>query len=180
MTVLIIPMQNLTNEVDVNGIFLITFVVEIILIFPTVLGNGLILYCIRTNKTLHSKSFILIANLASLDLLFGIIFIPFDMATYLIPETRRNKISCLLRNGFAIFLVGASALDLLLMSADRYLAISNPLLHLQFAKKNLVVLISLCWILAAIVAILPLLGWNSWKPTVKCVNNWFGAFDFRY
>lgn len=156
------------------------FVSEIILFTPTVFGNSLLIYCIKVNRSLHTRSFILMANLAVADLLCGLVFMPFDMSTYIFPDLRGHKLLCLLRNSLSIWSVGASILNLLLMSIDRFLAIFKPLLHMKMSKTYMTVLIGASWLSSATIAYLPLMGWNSWNETNKCIHKWFAPIPEGY
>jgi len=146
-----------------------------------VFGNLLLIYCIKHYKTFHTRSYILIANLAVSDFLIGAVFIPYDMPTVCwFPQMRQNKITCILRNAFLLTFVGDSVISLLLISLERYAAIAYPLWHLKLSPNWLIGLIVLAWSFSSILAILPLMGWNSWNTTLKCTRRWNDTYARDY
>lgn len=149
----------------ISIIFIIT---EGVMMIPTVLGNCLLVTCIKRYKTLHATSYILIANLSMSDLLLGLVFIPYDMMFWYFPVLRENKYTCLLRNVLLMEFVGASVFNQLFLSLERYVAVAYPLWHLQLPRAWFICSITIPWIIATVVAVLPLFGWNSWNSTVKC------------
>lgn len=162
-----------TDKVDWHEQFhLVLFLFEIVIVVPTVIGNSMLIYCIQVNKNLHTKSYILIANLAVADLLCGLLFMPFDITTYIYPKLRENKFTCLLRNSLSFWSVGASILNLLLISIDRFLAILKPFTHLTTSKKYVFSLICVSWTSSTTLAYLPLIGWNSWNEEDDCIDEW--------
>lgn len=173
--------MNTTNFNSFNDtIFLTFFTIEGIIAIPTVFGNLLLIYCIKHYKTFHTRSYILIANLAVSDFLIGAVFIPYDMSTVGFPQMRQNKITCILRNALLLTFVGASVVNLLLISLERYAAIAYPLWHLKLSPNWLIGSIILAWSFSSILAILPLMGWNSWNTTLKCTRKWNDTYAHSY
>ena len=76
----------------------------------------------------------MIANLAVSDFLIGAVFIPYDMSTVGFPQMRQNKIT----NAFLLTFVGASVVNFLLISVERYAAIAYPLWHLKLSPNWLI------------------------------------------
>jgi len=93
---------------------------------------------------------------------------------------RQNKITCILRNAFLLTFVGDSVINLLLISLERYAAIAYPLWHLKLSPNWLIGLIVLAWSFSSILAILPLMGWNSWNTTLKCTRRWNDTYARDY
>ena len=151
-----------------DRISIIFIVTEGVIMIPIVLGNCLLIICIKRHKTLHAKSYILIANLSMSDLLLGLVYIPYDMTFWYFPVLRENKFTCLLRNVLLLEFVGASVFNQLFLSVERYIAVAYPLWHLQLPRTWLICSITIPWIIATVIAVLPLFGWNSWNSTVKC------------
>lgn len=143
--------------------------IEVIIFLPTIFGNSLILISIARFKRLRSRMNILIANLAVSDLLIGCVMIPYDMCFINFSFLRNGKYTCLLRHSIEASFLGASVLNLLVISVERYLAIVKPLKHVQKATSRLLmIMIASSWTVAIVVACLPLIGWNSWTPTTPC------------
>lgn len=160
--------------------FLSVFITEGIIIIPTIFGNLLLVYSIIRFRTLHKRSYILICNLALSDLLFGLLFIPYDMISFVVPEVRQNKLTCLLREFLLLGLVGGSVMNMLVISIERYTAIKYPLWHFKLSQKCLVIPISFSWLTSIFIAVLPLFGWNSWNTTLKCTYQWIDALNPKF
>ena len=155
-------------------------VAEGLVLIPTVLGNVFLIYCIKRYKSLHKRNYYLIANLAVSDLLVGLLFIPYDMAAVWYPEIRRKKITCLLRSAFLHCLLGASDLNLLVISLERYTAIRFPLWHLRLSNSSVCLPIATAWAITILISVLPFLGWNSWNDQLKCKYKWYAPLSDSY
>lgn len=173
-------MNNTDQATSAKTFDLALFIIESIILLPTILGNILLIYCVSRYKKLHTRSYILIANLAASDLLFALIFLPYDMSAFGFPEIRKNKLTCLLRNVLLLTFVGASVFNLLVISFERYLAIAYPLWHLKLSRRWLIVAIVSSWSLSTFISVLPLSGWNSWNSSRRCIHSWFTILTGEY
>ena len=149
---------NSTNKVDFNDKLFLT--VEGIIATPTVLGNFLLIYCIKRYKTLHTRSYILIANLAVSDLLFGLVFIPYDMTdgSWCSRNTRKQG-NVPSRYALMSEFADASVFTLVVISLELYAAIVYPFWHLQLSSNWLIGPIASTWTLSSIIVVLPFIGW---------------------
>lgn len=180
-TVNLVGTMNGTDLESFNKTYLSTaFITECIIVLPTVFGNFLLIYCITRYRALHTRSYILIANLAVSDLMFGLIFLPFDMLSVAVKEIRENKTACLLRNALMFDFIGASTFILLIISIERFIAVTYPLWHLKLSKKMVFGAIGMAWTLSTVLSILPLLGWNSWNYSKKCKDKWHDSLTNGY
>ncbi|XP_041457371.1 adenosine receptor A2a-like [Lytechinus variegatus] len=137
---------------------------EIIIAALSVIGNGLVLYIYTSNSRLHTVTNYFIVSLAIADFLVGLLGVPFAILT---NETlpHGSFYGCLIMLNFLLWLCGASTFSLIGVSLDRYIAISYPLRYNVFVTPlRAIVVIIVCWIMAAIVGFLPVVGWNKGEP----------------
>jgi hypothetical protein len=52
--------------------------------------------------------------------------------------------------------------------------------HLKLSPNWLIGSIILAWSFSSILAILPLMGWNSWNTTLKCTRKWNDTYAHSY
>lgn len=144
------------------------FVVNVLLITLTVLGNLLTISAILWSRKLSS----IIANqfifsLAVSDLFVGLT-IPYHMAFYITEDFGSGKYSCLLRFVMISFACSSSISNLLVIAADRYVAIVYPLHYNRIiTRKSAVCLTIFGWSLSFTVAAIPLV-WNDWERGPSC------------
>ena len=139
------------------------FIIDVILILPTILGNSLILISLIRYKSLRkTKAFILIGNLAVSDLLVGLVVIPMDIYLLLTDYLSNNRTYCLYYYCLIYTLITASVLNLFLLSVERFHAIIRPFQHnLRFTARRVYLIICITWLLVILFGSLPLLGWKT-------------------
>ena len=121
----------------------------------TILLNLLVMVAVATKGRLQSKSNVAIACLATADLLVGIIGQPLMIAVTITTLQSKTTIeTCLVQTAaklFNNFLIFSSLAHLVLMSADRYLAIMYPYRYMFIVTKfSLLVASAITWILCSI------------------------------
>ncbi|XP_071131266.1 histamine H2 receptor-like [Mytilus edulis] len=159
---------------------LVFLFIELIIFLPIIFGNTLILISIFKFKRLRTRINMLIANLATSDLLIGTVMIPYDLFFIFNAPMRHDKYTCLLRYTFETSFLGSSVLNLLVISIERYLAIMYPLQHASRATRRwLISLMASSWIISIFVACLPLLGWNSWYPGIPCDSTYINPKSYK-
>lgn len=124
-------------------------------------GNLLVLAAIAVNRNLRSISDLFIANLAVADLCQAALAIPLRVAILL--QTRPEpSIPCGVVVCFAILFGGASNLNILFVSVDRFIAIKWPFkCHTWITMKLFVCSVLTIWLSLVVFAILPLVGWGG-------------------
>lgn len=146
-------------------------VVSAVLMAPTVFGSTLILYCVCKYPGLRTKMNGLIVNLAIADLLVGLVVFPYNMAAILIPSINKGKITCLLKHSFYTTFIGASILNMFIISLERYSAVMSPLkYHINYSTKRLKRYCIAGWSTSVTLGILPLMGWNTWSLDQPCFS----------
>lgn len=149
---------NIPYTGTVLWVFTYTVIVAI-----SVIGNTLTILAILTSRKLQnllSNRFVL--SLAVSDLLVGC-SVPYHMVPHYFPEMNMTKTPCLLRFSLIAFACASSIYNLLLVSADRYVAIVHPLHYSRcMTRKVSLILISLVWTIALGLGSC-LLYWNHWN-----------------
>ncbi|XP_063446726.1 allatostatin-A receptor-like [Mytilus trossulus] len=113
-----------------------------------VLGNLFVIIVVCSQRQKRNTTDILIVNLAVVDFLFIMMYVPYIVTTYFKGSWVFGDIVCKLSN--YIFCVSAtiSVYTLVLMSLDRYLAIVHPITSTQFrTKKNFNLVVFITWLI---------------------------------
>jgi len=130
-----------------------------------VIGNLVILGSTYTYKKLHNTRNTLLCSVAVSDLIMGFFTIPMYATAYLEPERIRDsgKHICLLWFFSIQIAAGPSLSSLLLISADRFIAVFMPIQYdTIMSKRNCKVFIAIVWIYNISVGVLPFLGVNTY------------------
>ena len=155
---------------NTSGLYVLTMeflwfsILGCLLAFLAAVGNGLVSYVIITKPRLHSSANWFVLSLAVADFCVALTFVPY------IFICDPNDIYC--HNGVMLYIwwcfLGASAANLCVMVADRYISILWSLRYNDLmTTKRVVLLISTAW-LFPLVFILITLSWEySSKKEVK-------------
>uniref|UniRef100_A0A8C5MDK0 G-protein coupled receptors family 1 profile domain-containing protein n=1 Tax=Leptobrachium leishanense TaxID=445787 RepID=A0A8C5MDK0_9ANUR len=112
----------------------------------------------RLIKKNRCKSYIFVLNLAAADLLVGLMCIMEALDDVYDGDFDKNLFFCLLRLCFTVTPCIGSMLTLLLISLDRYLAVTLPLYYCKIMNmKSICALISILWLVAFFIGHLPLI-----------------------
>lgn len=171
--ILLAEMNNTTVNTDFSDSHYkhVVFILDALLMLPTIFGNSLILYCVLTYPNLKRKIYGLIANLALADLLIGSILFPYEMTAILIPSLDRRKYLCIFKHSLFTILIGASEMNLFMISMDRYFSVLHPLkYHTSFTTGRLKRYCAIGWSITIILGILPFFGWNTWELNTPCTT----------
>ncbi|XP_030287609.1 trace amine-associated receptor 13c-like [Sparus aurata] len=116
----------------------------------TILGNSFVILSICHFKQLHSPTNVLILSLALVDLLVGVLVMPFSATRTVHICWFYGDTFCQLHASFELFLIIASIFHLICIAVDRHQAICNPL-HYSRKITITVAMIMACvsWALAA-------------------------------
>nr|ANO39118.1 GCR317 [Schmidtea mediterranea] len=158
-------MQVLTSII-VPALFGIIFVVGL-------LGNGLVIAVIIRNGHMRNSTNILISSLAFADLTFIVFCIPLTISIYIYQGWIWNNFLCMIYQYLTWLTVYCSVYTLVLMSADRYLAIVHPITSVNWRTRNRsLTAVYISWI-ALIIINLPFLIHSRVLYTipVKLANN---------
>ncbi|XP_069784160.1 sphingosine 1-phosphate receptor 4 [Narcine bancroftii] len=125
-----------------------------------VIENLLVFFAILNNKRFRSWVYYCIANITLCDLWNGTAYI---LNLCLSGENTFHITPTVwfLREGVLFFALAASTFSLLITAMERYATMVRPVPHTSANKTYRVYcLIGLCWLVASLIGLLPLFGWN--------------------
>ncbi|XP_069495674.1 olfactory receptor 51A4-like [Ambystoma mexicanum] len=132
-----------------------------------ILGNGSILFVIKSEQSLHAPMYYLLSVLAVTDLALSLTTLPTMLKVFLFNSREIHIDACLSQvyfmNLFTIMESGA----LLAMALDRFIAICDPLRYVSIFSNSTVARIGWSISLRAIMLILPEPFLDRWLPFCK-------------
>ncbi|XP_048842034.1 trace amine-associated receptor 1-like isoform X1 [Brienomyrus brachyistius] len=118
----------------------------------TVLGNLLVIVTISHSKQLHTPTNYLILSLAVSDFLLGAVVMPPSLIRSLETCWYLGDWFCRIHTSIETLLIVASIFMLYLISVERYVAVSQPLLyHVLITTRVAKYMILTCWVLSALI-----------------------------
>ncbi|XP_063269646.1 histamine H2 receptor [Prinia subflava] len=133
------------------------------LILIIVCGNIIVCLAVTLDRRLRSLTNCIIVSLAITDLLLGLLVVPFSALYELSGEWPFSSAFCNVYTSLDVMLCTASILNLLLISLDRYFAVTTPLRYCQVVTPSRVAVgLAVIWAVSLMVSFLPIhLGWNT-------------------
>ncbi|XP_049432663.1 trace amine-associated receptor 13c-like [Epinephelus fuscoguttatus] len=117
----------------------------------TILGNSVVIVSVSHFKELHNPTNVLIVSLALVDLLVGVIVMPFSTIRTVQGCWFYGDDFCLLHTSFDVFFTTVSILHLICIAVDRQQAICNPLHYSRNITMPVAwVMVFASWALAAV------------------------------
>ncbi|XP_031563620.1 alpha-1A adrenergic receptor-like [Actinia tenebrosa] len=147
----------------VEGVFIVVLAVI------AIIGNGLIIYVIYRNRTLHVLRNLFIASLSLSDFCMGCTDVLYQGIGKLVPNYKPPHFSfCYFVLFCGVLFGSASVFNLTAMTINRYIAISYPLHYSQYVtSRRSAMILLLLWLAACCLALPPLL----WRPVdVVCYS----------
>ncbi|KAL4232421.1 octopamine receptor [Mactra antiquata] len=127
-----------------------------------VLGNSLVVAAVLTTRKLRTVTNIFIVSLACADLLLGFSVLPFSISIEVVDNWLWGDIWCSIWLAIDVWLCTASILSLCAISFDRYVAVTHPIRYPSIMSPYRGrILVAFVWILAFVICLPPLLGWND-------------------
>ncbi|XP_039357444.1 olfactory receptor 4D1-like [Mauremys reevesii] len=123
------------------------FVIFFIIYVNTWLGNFTIITTVITDRQLHTPMYFLLANLAFLDVSESSVNAPKLLSGLLTQSKTISFNECILQMFFFHLIGGAMVFLLVVMAADRYVAIYKPLRYMTIMNRGVcVVLVLNAWL----------------------------------
>ena len=161
-----------------NTVSIVYIVCEALIAILTIIGNFLVLLAIRKNRRLQTTTNVFIGSLAFADLLVGILVEPMAVLSY--KGLPRDFYGCVLVNSSLVLLTQCSVNGLVMVAIDRFFAIKMPFLYTKYFTSRFALFLTLIgWIVAIIVGMVPMMGWNL-GPTDDGVCSFIGVIDLKY
>ena len=154
--------QDRTKAALVPVVFCVIFVIGIV-------GNGLLVWIVFRNKTMHNTPNILIVSLAVGDIFLLVFSVPFKATHYTFVSYPYGLAVCKLATFAETLSLGVSVFTLTVLSWGRYLAITRPIQVVATGHRfrNTFLVVVAIWVTSALLASL-----ESVKTTVQ-------VFDFE-
>nr|XP_020448180.1 adenosine receptor A1-like [Monopterus albus] len=133
---------------------------EVVIALSSVIGNVMVVWAVRINRSLRDTTFCFIVSLALADIAVGALVIPLAITISIGLQT--HFYSCLMVACTVLVLTQSSILALLAIAIDRYLRVKIPMSYRRVVtpwRAGTAVL--LCWSVSIIVGLTPMLGWNN-------------------
>ncbi|NXW35060.1 O52B2 protein, partial [Phaetusa simplex] len=119
------------------------------------LGNGVLLFVIRTERSLHQPMYLFLSMLAIADLMLSTTTVPKMLALFWFRAGEISFDACLTQMFFLHFSFSAESVILLAMAFDRFVAICYPLQHAAVLTQSVVVKTGLVALLRSFCIIFP-------------------------
>ncbi|XP_062858001.1 trace amine-associated receptor 13c-like [Trichomycterus rosablanca] len=139
----------------------------------TILGNFVVIISIAHFKQLHTPTNILVMSLALVDLLMGLIVMPFAMIRSVNGCWYYGKSFCFVHLTFDMFLTCASIFHLICIATDRYEAVCRPLQYPTTITIAVALLMAaLSWTISAVYSLSVMLSrTNDLISSSSCLGN---------
>ncbi|NXS66938.1 O52B2 protein, partial [Pandion haliaetus] len=119
------------------------------------LGNGVMLFAIRTERSLHQPMYLFLSMLAIADLMLSTTTVPKMLALFWFSAGEISFGACLTQMFFLHFSFSAESVILLAMAFDRFVAICYPLWYAAVLTQSAVVKTGLVALLRSFCIIFP-------------------------
>nr|XP_056720542.1 olfactory receptor 10A2-like [Euleptes europaea] len=113
------------------------FVVFLLIYVSIIIGNGLIVYIIVTDPTLHAPMYFFLKSLAFLEIFYTSVTLPKMLVNFVAQNKTISFVGCAAQIYFMLFLGGTECFLLAAMAYDRYVAICHPLHYKLIMRKEL-------------------------------------------
>ena len=124
-----------------------------------VVGNFMVLMIILRFKRMRTRTNLLLANMSAIDLLTGLLAMPFSVITAYYGDWVLGKIACQV-NGFLVAMfIAASIHTLMYISIHKYLSIRN-VFNTGLGIKHIIAMMAATWIWGLLFATGLVAGWT--------------------
>ncbi|KAM9342514.1 adenosine receptor A1b [Pholidichthys leucotaenia] len=143
---------------------------EVVIAVASVIGNVLVVWAVKINRSLRTTTFSFIVSLALADIAVGALVIPLAITISIGLQT--HFYSCLLVACTVLVLTQSSILALLAIAIDRYLRVKIPTRYKQVVTpRRAGMAVVVCWTVSFIVGLTPMLGWNNLRRLQQNSSN---------
>ncbi|KXJ24675.1 orexin receptor type 2 [Exaiptasia diaphana] len=133
-------------------------------------GNILVCLVITKNPSMRTATNVFLLNLAIADIIFIIVSVPAILALQIFEEWPFGEAACKGVPFLNIVTLSASVYTMVALAIDRYNAIVHPLrAKVTHTMRRAVIVISLIWLLSAVVALPQIMVWTLED---FCVERW--------
>lgn len=152
-------------ETNYTNIAKLLSIAAVIVIF-----NSLVFYLFLKNRTLRTTSNSPLFSLALCDFFSGFVVIPLFTILHFTPLVQSQR--TLFYLGFLVtvlhnFVAILTVYHILIVTAERYLAIKFPLKHLALDQKSVNVVLVLVWVFSLLISFVPFTWINKMYPVLQ-------------
>ncbi|XP_036199527.1 adenosine receptor A3 isoform X5 [Myotis myotis] len=134
-------------------------IMEIVIGLCAIVGNVLVIWVVKLNRSLHTTTFYFIVSLALADIAVGVLVMPLAVVVSL--GLTVHFYSCLLMTCLLLVFTHASIMFLLAIAVDRYLRVKLTVRYRSVTtQRRIWCALGLCWLLSILVGLTPMFGWN--------------------
>ncbi|KAM9319739.1 olfactory receptor 2AT4-like [Gastrophryne carolinensis] len=127
-------------------------------------ANVAVVLLIFLRRHLHQPMYVIVVNLAVSDLIFDTITLPKIVARYWFGDGTLSYSACFIQMFLVHFLASLDSYILMVMSVDRYVAISKPLLYHSIINNRVVAIACLVFWIATAAVGLVITALGLWLP----------------
>ena len=150
--------SKLPEAYAVPVVFAIIFIVGVV-------GNGTLILTVLKNKNMRNAPNIFIVSLAFGDLLLILVSVPFTATIYTFTEWPYGETLCKLNEFLQALSLGVSVFTLTVLSADRYVAIVDPMKrHRTSSMADTLAIAGVVWLVSTGLAVLELVAAHIATP----------------
>ncbi|XP_074536160.1 trace amine-associated receptor 13c-like [Halichoeres trimaculatus] len=150
----------------------------------TILGNSVVIVSIGHFKQLHNPTNMLILSLALVDLLVGVVVMPFSAIRTVHGCWFFGDVFCQLHSSFDMFLTTLSIFHLICIAVDRQQAICNPLHYsMKITMSVAWIMVFSSWTLAAVFSYgllyskANIAGLEDYLESINCLGSCYLLFN---
>ena len=157
----------------------IFIVVLALLVIFALIGNVTLIAVIASVRKLHSKTNLLIIDLAVSDIILALTVVPIDIDKLMKNGFHHNVTTCEFVSTMFFMSLPASALSLSLLTLERYITLKYPLTRLRIlTRRRAVGALVVKWVYVIIIASLPAMGWLDQPSSVGYYCNIFFTIEY--
>ncbi|XP_036409449.1 sphingosine 1-phosphate receptor 1-like [Megalops cyprinoides] len=134
-------------------------IVFLVICLLIMVENAVVLAAIWRNKKFHLPMYYLLGNLTLSDLLAGFTYMV-NIVTSGANTLRLTPVLWFLREGGAFITLAASIISLLAIAIERHVTMVRMKPYQGAKRCRMFALIGASWVVAALLGILPIMGWN--------------------
>lgn len=135
-----------------------------IICLVVIAGNLMVMAAVKMTHKLRGATYQFIVSLAWADLTLGVVVLPFSAMYEVFSIWIFGKVWCTIWLAVDVWVCTASILHLVVISLDRYIAVTRPIAYPNImTTKRARLLIAGAWVLSFVICFPPLVGWND-KP----------------
>ncbi|XP_063065485.1 adenosine receptor A1-like [Engraulis encrasicolus] len=141
---------------------------EVVVAVACCLGNVLVVWAVRSRRSLRQPTFCFVVSLAAADFLVGAVAVP--LAVLVDGWVQTDFHVCLAVSCLVLVLTQASVLSLLAIAVDRYLRVRIPLRYKSVAtQRRSWAAVALCWLVSCLLGFPPLFGWHNGSASANAM-----------